>query len=29
MAMLHTAVVAVRERARLQEVVGTLLRFGL
>ena len=29
MAMLHTAVVAVRDRARLQEIVGTLLRFGL
>ncbi|MBF6629720.1 MAG: AarF/ABC1/UbiB kinase family protein [Comamonas sp.] len=27
--MLHTAVVAVRDRARLQEIVGTLLRFGL
>ena len=29
MAMLHTAVVAVRDRARLQEIVSTLLRFGL
>ena len=29
MALLHTAVVAVRDRARLQEIVGTLLRFGL
>lgn len=29
MAMLHTAVVAVRDRARLQEIVGTLLGFGL
>lgn len=29
MAILHTAVVAVRDRARLQEIVGTLLRFGL
>ncbi|WP_455555564.1 ABC1 kinase family protein [Comamonas sp.] len=29
MPMLHTAVVAVRDRARLQEIVGTLLRFGL
>ncbi len=27
--MLQTAVVAVRDRARLQEIVGTLLRFGL
>ncbi len=27
--MLHTAVVAVRDRARLQEIVGTLLRFGV
>ena len=27
--MLHTAVVAVRDRTRLQEIVGTLLRFGL
>lgn len=27
--MLHTAVVAVRDRARLQAIVGTLLRFGL
>lgn len=29
MALIHTAVVAVRDRARLQEIVGTLLRFGL
>lgn len=29
MPMLYTAVVAVRDRARLQEIVGTLLRFGL
>ena len=27
--MLQTAVVAVRDRARLQEIVGVLLRFGL
>ena len=29
MALLHTGVVAVRDRARLQEIVGTLLKFGL
>jgi ubiquinone biosynthesis protein len=29
MAILHTAVVAVRDRARLQEIVATLLQFGL
>lgn len=29
MALLHTGIVAVRDRARLQEIVGTLLKFGL